>query len=169
MCSSSECKYNWSTYNKCIQRGKIICLKNKELKYDEVPLICEDIASDDEWFVNDEVKVTLSKLQEKDLNVDLFDGARNRVSTSTITSVQKAQTKKKYIKNSFVRTLLSLNITHLYIDEKYLEKRKITDIEEEEADWETLNFAGDELWKRVVHYDDDSNEDSLNDNSANDF
>ncbi|KAL0904591.1 hypothetical protein M5K25_026719 [Dendrobium thyrsiflorum] len=113
-------------------------LKKKGLMDDEDPLLCEDVASDDELFVDDEVEVMPSELQDKDLNVDFFDG--HKVSTSTTTQEQ--------IKKG---------------------KRKITDIEEEGADWEALDSIGEEEGERSVHHNDDSNEDLLSDDSADDL
>ncbi|KAL0915514.1 hypothetical protein M5K25_015940 [Dendrobium thyrsiflorum] len=71
--------------------------------------------------------------------------------------------------NPSIKRTNQKSIIHLYIDEKYLRKRKITDIEKEEANWKALDFTGDEAGERAVHYDDNSNEDTLNDDSADGF
>ncbi|KAL0911890.1 hypothetical protein M5K25_017823 [Dendrobium thyrsiflorum] len=101
------------------------------------PLLCEDVASDDEWFIDDEVEVMSSELQDEDLNVDFFDGLK----ASTSTTIQE-QNKKG--------------------------KRKIIEIEEEGVDWETLDSIEEE-GERAVHHNDDSNEDPLSDDSADDL
>ncbi|KAL0903397.1 hypothetical protein M5K25_027772 [Dendrobium thyrsiflorum] len=49
------------------------------------------------------------------------------------------------------------------------EKRKITDIEEKEADWETLDSIRDEEGERAVHHNDNSNKNPISDDSADDF
>ncbi|KAL0907735.1 hypothetical protein M5K25_022167 [Dendrobium thyrsiflorum] len=51
-------------------------LKKKGLMDDEDPLLCKDVASEDECFVDDEVEVMPSELKDKDLNVDFFEGKR---------------------------------------------------------------------------------------------
>ncbi|KAL0908950.1 hypothetical protein M5K25_023465 [Dendrobium thyrsiflorum] len=82
-CSSSSCEKNWSTYNQVHTKGRNRLstlrmnslvyimynrrlrdrnLKKKRLIDYEDPLLCEDIASDDEWFVDDEVEVIPSEL-----------------------------------------------------------------------------------------------------------
>ncbi|KAL0906237.1 hypothetical protein M5K25_024713 [Dendrobium thyrsiflorum] len=100
------------------------------------PLRCEDVASDDEWFIDDEVEVMSSELQDEDLNVDFFDGLK----ASTSTTIQE-QNKKG--------------------------KRKIIEIEEG-VDWETLDSIEEE-GERAVQHIDDSNEDPLSDDSADDL
>ncbi|KAL0916225.1 hypothetical protein M5K25_013718 [Dendrobium thyrsiflorum] len=112
-------------------------LKKKRLMDDEDPLLCEDGASDYEWFVDDEVEVMLSELQDEDLNVNFFDGLK----ASTSTTIQK-QNKKG--------------------------KRKITEIKEERVDCETLDSIEEE-GERAVYHNDDSNEDPLSDDSADDL
>ncbi|KAL0911893.1 hypothetical protein M5K25_017827 [Dendrobium thyrsiflorum] len=47
-------------------------------------------------------------------------------------------------------------------------KRKIIEIEEEGVDWETLDSIEEE-GERAVHHNDDSNEDPLSDDSADDL
>ncbi|KAL0907817.1 hypothetical protein M5K25_022256 [Dendrobium thyrsiflorum] len=64
-------------------------LKKKGLMDHEDPLLCEDVASDDEWFIDDEVEVMSSELQDEDLNIDFFDGLK----ASTSTTIQE-QNKK---------------------------------------------------------------------------
>ncbi|KAL0921577.1 hypothetical protein M5K25_008663 [Dendrobium thyrsiflorum] len=102
-------------------------LKKKGLMDHEDPLLCEDVASDDEWFIDDEVEVMSSELQDEDLNVDFFDGLK---------ASHPPQFKNK------------------------IKKRKITEIEEEGVDWETLDSIEEE-GERAVHHNDDSNEDPL--------
>ncbi|KAI0494005.1 hypothetical protein KFK09_024136 [Dendrobium nobile] len=99
---------------------------------DEDPLLCDDVASDDEWFVDDEVEVMPSELQDEDLNVDFFDGLKASTSTTTQEQIKKG-------------------------------KRKITNNEEEEADWEILDSIGEGEEERAAHHNDYSNEDPLSD------
>ncbi|KAL0913450.1 hypothetical protein M5K25_016912 [Dendrobium thyrsiflorum] len=148
---------NWSTYNQIHtkRRNRLSTLRMNSLVYimynrrlrdrnlkkkglmdHEDPLLCEDVASDDEWFIDDEVEVMSSELQYEDLNVDFFDGLK----ASTSTTIQE-QNKKG--------------------------KRKITEIEEG-VDWETLDSIEEE-GVRAVHHNDDSNEDPLSDDSADDL
>ncbi|KAL0906306.1 hypothetical protein M5K25_024789 [Dendrobium thyrsiflorum] len=157
-CSSSGCERNWRTYNQIHtkRRNRLSILRMNSLVYimynrrlrdrnlkkkglmdHEDPLLCEDVASDDEWFIDDEVEVMSSELQDEDLNVDFFDGLK----ASTSTTIQE-QNKKG--------------------------KRKITEIEEEGVDWETLDSI-EEKGERAVHHNDDSNEDPLIDDSADDL
>ncbi|KAL0924430.1 hypothetical protein M5K25_005259 [Dendrobium thyrsiflorum] len=110
--SSFGCEWNWSTYNQMHtkRRNRLSTLrmnslvyiiynrrlkdknmKKKGLKDDEDPLICEDMTSDDEWFVDDEVEVTPSELQEEDLNVDFFDSHRASTSTTTQEQIKKGK------------------------------------------------------------------------------
>lgn len=49
-------------------------LKKKVLKNDEDHLIYEDMASDDEWFVDNKVDIIPYELWEKYLNVNIIDG-----------------------------------------------------------------------------------------------
>ncbi|KAL0910117.1 hypothetical protein M5K25_021057 [Dendrobium thyrsiflorum] len=156
-CSSSSCERNWSTYNQIHtkRRNRLLTLRMNSLVYimynrrlrdrnlkkkvlmDHAdPLLCENGASDDEWFIGDEVEVMSSELQDEDLNVDFFDGLK----ASTSTTIQE-QNKKG--------------------------KKKITEIEEG-VDWEILDSIEEE-GERAVHHNDDSNEDPLSDDSADDL
>ncbi|KAL0906436.1 hypothetical protein M5K25_024931 [Dendrobium thyrsiflorum] len=49
-------------------------LRNNGLKDDEDPLVCEDVAFDNEWFIDDETDLPLSDLQLEDLSVDVLRG-----------------------------------------------------------------------------------------------
>ncbi|KAL0927823.1 hypothetical protein M5K25_002035 [Dendrobium thyrsiflorum] len=71
-CSSSGCERNCSTR-----------LRNKGLKDDEDPLVCEDVASDNEWFIDDETDLPLSDLQLEDLSVDVLRGEADQGGVST--------------------------------------------------------------------------------------
>ncbi|EXC30830.1 hypothetical protein L484_028009 [Morus notabilis] len=53
-------------------------LKKKSLDDGEDPLVIDDIPSDDEWFLDDEDDVPRSQLNKDDLNVDFFEGVRNK-------------------------------------------------------------------------------------------
>ncbi|PKU85227.1 hypothetical protein MA16_Dca025470 [Dendrobium catenatum] len=109
-CSSSGCERNWSTYNQVHtkRRNRLSTLRMNSLVYimynrrlrdrnlkkkglmdDEDPLLCDDVASDDEWFVDDEVEVMPSELQDEDLNVDFFDGLKASTSTTTQEQIKK--------------------------------------------------------------------------------
>ncbi|KAL0904967.1 hypothetical protein M5K25_027133 [Dendrobium thyrsiflorum] len=61
-------------------------LRNKGLKDDEDPLVCEDVASDNEWFIDDETDLPLSDLQLEDLSVDVLRGEADQGGTSTSTT-----------------------------------------------------------------------------------
>ncbi|KAL0922772.1 hypothetical protein M5K25_006789 [Dendrobium thyrsiflorum] len=58
-------------------------LRNKGLKDDEDPLVCEDVASDNEWFIDDETDLPLSDLQLEDLSVDVLRGEADQGGAST--------------------------------------------------------------------------------------
>ncbi|KAL0916650.1 hypothetical protein M5K25_014178 [Dendrobium thyrsiflorum] len=58
-------------------------LRNKGLKDDEDPLVCEDVASDNEWFIDDETDLSLSDLQLEDLSVDVLRGEADQGGAST--------------------------------------------------------------------------------------
>ncbi|KAL0912121.1 hypothetical protein M5K25_018072 [Dendrobium thyrsiflorum] len=58
-------------------------LRNKGLKDDEDPLVCEDVASDNEWFIDDETDLPLSDLQLEDLSVDVLRGEADQGGVST--------------------------------------------------------------------------------------
>ncbi|KAL0904666.1 hypothetical protein M5K25_026796 [Dendrobium thyrsiflorum] len=58
-------------------------LRNKGLKDDEDPLVCEDVASDNEWFIDDETDLPLSDLQLEDLSVDVLRGEADQRGAST--------------------------------------------------------------------------------------
>ncbi|KAI0486600.1 hypothetical protein KFK09_029318 [Dendrobium nobile] len=109
-CSSSGCERNWSTYNQVHtkRRNRLSTLRMNSLVYimynrrlrdrnlkkkglmdDEDPLLCDDVASDDEWFVDDEVEVMPSELLDEDLNVDFFDGLKASTSTTTQEQIKK--------------------------------------------------------------------------------
>ncbi|KAH0464433.1 hypothetical protein IEQ34_007219 [Dendrobium chrysotoxum] len=60
---------------------------------DEDPLLYEDVESNDEWFVDDEVEVMPSELQDEDLNVDFFDGLKASTSTTTQEQIKKGKRK----------------------------------------------------------------------------
>ncbi|PKU75830.1 hypothetical protein MA16_Dca023827 [Dendrobium catenatum] len=60
-------------------------------------------------------------------------------------------------------------IIHFDIIQQYLRKRKITDIEEGGADSETLDSIGEEEGERAIHHNDESNEDPLSDDNADDL
>ncbi|KAL0927528.1 hypothetical protein M5K25_001703 [Dendrobium thyrsiflorum] len=98
-CSSSWCERNWSTYSQVqtkrrnrmstlrmnslmyIMHNKRLRdrrLRNKGLKDDEDPLVCEDVASDNEWFIDDETDLPLSDLQLEDLSVDVLRGKEDQ-------------------------------------------------------------------------------------------
>ncbi|KAI0493932.1 hypothetical protein KFK09_024059 [Dendrobium nobile] len=62
-------------------------LRNKGLKDDEEPLVCDDVSSDNEWFIDDETDLPLSDLQLEDLSVDVLRGEADQVGTSTSTAV----------------------------------------------------------------------------------
>ncbi|KAL0910861.1 hypothetical protein M5K25_018957 [Dendrobium thyrsiflorum] len=102
-CSSSGCERNWSTYSQVqtkrrnrlstlrmnslvyIMHNKRLRdrrLRNKGLKDDEDPLVCEDVASDNEWFI-DETNLPLSDLQLEDLSVDVLRGYADQGGAST--------------------------------------------------------------------------------------
>ncbi|KAL0921370.1 hypothetical protein M5K25_008434 [Dendrobium thyrsiflorum] len=134
--SIEEIKRTWAQTGVTIMRLRDRNLKKKGLMDHEDPLLCEDVVSDDEWFIDDEVEVMSSELQDEDLNVDFFDGLK----ASTSTTIQE-QNKKG--------------------------KRKITEIEEG-VDWETLDSIEEE-GERAVQHNDDSNEDPLSDDSADDL
>ncbi|XP_028553233.1 uncharacterized protein LOC114580294 [Dendrobium catenatum] len=61
-------------------------LRNKGLKDDEDPLVCDDLSSDNEWFIDDEADLSLSDLQVEDLNVDVLRGEADQTGTSTSTT-----------------------------------------------------------------------------------
>ncbi|KAL0919159.1 hypothetical protein M5K25_011233 [Dendrobium thyrsiflorum] len=103
-CSSSGCERNWSTYSQVqtkrrnrlstlrmnslmyIMHNKRLRdrrLRNKGLKDDEDPLVCEDVASDNEWFIDDETDLPLSDLQLEDLSVDVLRGEADQGGAST--------------------------------------------------------------------------------------
>ncbi|KAL0912262.1 hypothetical protein M5K25_018224 [Dendrobium thyrsiflorum] len=103
-CSSSGCERNWSTYSQVqtkrrnrlstlrmnslvyIMHNKRLRdrrLRNKGLKDDEDPLVCEDVASDNEWFIDDETDLPLSDLQLEDLSVDVLRGEADQGGVST--------------------------------------------------------------------------------------
>ncbi|PKU81481.1 hypothetical protein MA16_Dca023722 [Dendrobium catenatum] len=86
-------------------------LKKKGLMDDEDPLLCDDVASDDEWFVDDEVEVMPSELQDEDLNVDFFDGLKASTSTTTQEQIKKDEVKgfDGAISDSLVRRRASLH------------------------------------------------------------
>ncbi|KAL0921372.1 hypothetical protein M5K25_008436 [Dendrobium thyrsiflorum] len=56
-------------------------LRNKGLKDDEDPLVCDDVASDNEWFIDDETDLPLSDHLE-DLSVDVLRGEAASTSTT---------------------------------------------------------------------------------------
>ncbi|XP_020685173.1 uncharacterized protein LOC110101565 [Dendrobium catenatum] len=106
-CSSSGCERNWSTYSQVqtkrrnqlstlrmnslvyIMHNKRLRdrrLRNKGLKDDEDPLVCDDLSSDNEWFIDDEADLSLSDLQVEDLNVDVLRGEADQTGTSTSTT-----------------------------------------------------------------------------------
>ncbi|XP_028556642.1 uncharacterized protein LOC114581193 [Dendrobium catenatum] len=106
-CSSSGCERNWSTYSQVqtkrrnrlstlrmnslvyIMHNKRLRdrrLRNKGLKDDEDPLVCDDVSSDNEWFIDDEADLSLSDLQVEDLNVDVLRGEADQTGTSTSTT-----------------------------------------------------------------------------------
>ncbi|KAL0903323.1 hypothetical protein M5K25_027694 [Dendrobium thyrsiflorum] len=58
-------------------------LRNKGLKDDEDPLVCEDVASDNEWFIDDETNLPLSDLQLEDLSVDVLRGDADQGGAAT--------------------------------------------------------------------------------------
>ncbi|KAL0911851.1 hypothetical protein M5K25_017778 [Dendrobium thyrsiflorum] len=60
--------------------------EHKGLKDDEDPLVCEDVASDNEWFIDDETDLSLSDLQLEDLSVDILRGEAGQAGTSTSTT-----------------------------------------------------------------------------------
>ncbi|PKU77944.1 hypothetical protein MA16_Dca011564 [Dendrobium catenatum] len=62
-------------------------LRKKRLKDDEDPLVCDDVSSDNEWFIDDETDLPLSDLQLEDLSVDVLRGEADQVGTSTSTAV----------------------------------------------------------------------------------
>ncbi|KAL0910810.1 hypothetical protein M5K25_018899 [Dendrobium thyrsiflorum] len=103
-CSSSGCERNWSTYSQVqtkrrnrlstLRMNSVVYimhnkrlrdrrLRNKGLKDDEDPLVCEDAASDNEWFIDDETDLPLSDLQLEDLSVDVLRGEADQGGTST--------------------------------------------------------------------------------------
>ncbi|KAL0923237.1 hypothetical protein M5K25_007284 [Dendrobium thyrsiflorum] len=103
-CSSFGCERNWSTYSQVqtkrrnrlstlrmnslvyIMHNKRLRdrrLRNKGLKDDEDPLVCEDVASDNEWFIDDETDLSLSDLQLEDLSVDVLRGEADQGGVST--------------------------------------------------------------------------------------
>ncbi|KAL0911027.1 hypothetical protein M5K25_019130 [Dendrobium thyrsiflorum] len=53
------------------------------LKDDDDPLVCEDLASDNEWFIDDETDLPLSDLQLEDLSVDVLRGEADHGGAST--------------------------------------------------------------------------------------
>ncbi|KAL0925464.1 hypothetical protein M5K25_003796 [Dendrobium thyrsiflorum] len=69
-------------------------LRNKGLKDDEDPLVCDDVASDNEWFIDDETDLPLSDLQLEDLSVDVLRGEADQAGTSTSTTPHTS-TKRK--------------------------------------------------------------------------
>ncbi|KAL0925770.1 hypothetical protein M5K25_004140 [Dendrobium thyrsiflorum] len=104
ICSSSGCERNWSTYSQVqtkrrnrlstlrmnslvyIMHNKRLRdrrLRNKGLKDDEDPLVCEDVASDNEWFIDDETDLLLSDLHLEDLSVDVLRGEADQGGAST--------------------------------------------------------------------------------------
>ncbi|KAL0907910.1 hypothetical protein M5K25_022364 [Dendrobium thyrsiflorum] len=106
-CSSSGCERNWSTYSQVqtkrrnrlstlrmnslvyIMHNKRLRdrrLRNKGLKDDDDPLVCEDVASDTEWFIDDETELPLSDLQLEDLSMDVLKGEADQGGTSTSTT-----------------------------------------------------------------------------------
>ncbi|KAL0908904.1 hypothetical protein M5K25_023416 [Dendrobium thyrsiflorum] len=115
-CSSSGCERNWSTYSQVqtkrrnrlstlrmnslvyIMHNKRLRdrrLRNKGLKDDEDPLVCEDVASDNEWFIDDETDLPLSDLQLEDLSVDILRGEADQAGTSTSTTLHTSTRKRK--------------------------------------------------------------------------
>ncbi|KAL0919679.1 hypothetical protein M5K25_011792 [Dendrobium thyrsiflorum] len=94
-CSSSGCERNWSTYSQVQtkRRNRLSTLRmnsleieEQGLKDDEDPLVCEDVASDNEWFIDDETDLSLSDLQLEDLSVDVLRGEADQGGTSTSTT-----------------------------------------------------------------------------------
>ncbi|KAL0919323.1 hypothetical protein M5K25_011411 [Dendrobium thyrsiflorum] len=57
--------------------------RRQGLKDDEDPLVCEDVASDNEWFIDDETDLPLSDLQLEDLSVDVLRGEADQGGVST--------------------------------------------------------------------------------------
>ncbi|KAH0460669.1 hypothetical protein IEQ34_011332 [Dendrobium chrysotoxum] len=49
------------------------------LKDNEDPLVCDDVASDNEWFIDDETDLPLLDLQLEDLSVDVLRGEADQV------------------------------------------------------------------------------------------
>ncbi|KAL0923847.1 hypothetical protein M5K25_004626 [Dendrobium thyrsiflorum] len=127
-CSSSGCERNWSTYSQVqtkrrnrlstlrmnslvyIMHNKRLRdrrLRNKGLKDDEDPLVCEDVASDNEWFIDDETDLPLSDLQLEDLSVDVLRGEADQGGastsatphTSTSSAAQQANKGKRKVGN----------------------------------------------------------------------
>ncbi|KAL0917945.1 hypothetical protein M5K25_013054 [Dendrobium thyrsiflorum] len=78
-------------------------LRNKGLKDDEDPLVCEDVASDNEWFIDDETDLSLSDLQLEDLSVDVLRGEADQGGASTSatphTSTSSAAKGKRKVDN----------------------------------------------------------------------
>ncbi|KAL0908619.1 hypothetical protein M5K25_023122 [Dendrobium thyrsiflorum] len=61
-------------------------LRNKGLKDDEDLLVCDDVASDNKWFIDDETDLTLSDLQLENLSVGVLRGEADQAGTSTSTT-----------------------------------------------------------------------------------
>ncbi|KAL0906544.1 hypothetical protein M5K25_025046 [Dendrobium thyrsiflorum] len=124
-CSSSGCERNWSTYSQVqtkrrnrlstlrmnflvyIMHNKRLRdrrLRNKGLKDDEDPLVCEDVASDNEWFIDDETDLPLSDLQLEDLSVDVLRSEADQRGASTSatphTSTSSAAKGKRKVGNN---------------------------------------------------------------------
>ncbi|KAH0467564.1 hypothetical protein IEQ34_002597 [Dendrobium chrysotoxum] len=72
-------------------------LRNKGLKDDEDLLVCDDVASDNEWFIDDETKFPLSDLQLEDLSVDVLRGEADQAGTSTSTTARQANKGKRKV------------------------------------------------------------------------
>ncbi|KAL0927717.1 hypothetical protein M5K25_001918 [Dendrobium thyrsiflorum] len=81
--------------------------RRQGLKDDEDPLVCEDVASDNEWFIDDETDLPLSDLQLEDLSVDVLRGEADQGGastsatphTSTSSAAQQANKGKRKVGN----------------------------------------------------------------------
>ncbi|KAH0459542.1 hypothetical protein IEQ34_012356 [Dendrobium chrysotoxum] len=111
-CSFSGCERNWSTYSQVQtkRRNRLSTLRmnslvyimhnkrlrdrrmrNKGLKDDEDPLVCEDVASNNEWFIDDETDLPSSE----DLSVDVLRGEADLVRTPHTSTSSAAQQSSK--------------------------------------------------------------------------
>ncbi|KAL0912949.1 hypothetical protein M5K25_016373 [Dendrobium thyrsiflorum] len=83
-------------------------LRNKGLKDDEDPLVCDDVASDNEWFIDDETDLPLSDLQLENLSVDVLRGEADQAGTSTSTTPHTSTSSAaQQAKKNFLREIAS--------------------------------------------------------------